>query len=386
MIVDELPAAAAAPPSASAHGSLAALLAGLRPLFPPALAPTESWDRLLAGCGALPALVAGYMGFEFRLGRTAAGADLCAALRPDGPLAAHLAARGRCAAPGSPEAALGAFVDVFSAQQAPWARRSRLVLLEYDLARVPAQPAGTTLPGLFLTLRAPSRGVPADSAADLADVLAAGLPAAIGLLPLAAERRGVDRVLAALPPAARVLNAGVFPARRPRALRLVVAALDASAAVALLESLSWPGPLPEVAALLAGVGGARARCGLAVDVTATGLGPRVGVELSAGAAGDDWTTTTRRDWEPLVERLGARGLLSDFQADGLLAWPGRQRVFTASGMRIACQGVNHVKVSFGAGAPGAAGAKAYAGLALLPPWAASRRARSSSERVRCGSD
>ena len=379
MIVDELPAAAAAPPSTpapdplSAPGSLAALLAGLRPLFPPALAPADAWERLRAGCGALPALVAGYMGFEFRLGQAVAGADLCAALHPDGPLAAHLAERGRLAAPGSPDAALGAFVRAFTAQAAPWARQARLVLLEYDVARGPLRPAGTTLPGVFLTLRGRSRG----AAADLAGVLAAGFPAATGLRPLTAERRVAERILAALPPAAGVLNAGVFPARRPRALRLVVTGLTASDAVGLLKSLAWPGPLAEVAALLSGVGGICTRCGLALDATTAGLGPRVGVELSAGAAGDDWTTTTRRDWEPLVERLGALELLSGARADGLLAWPGRQRVFTASGGRIACQGINHVKVSFGAAAPAA---KAYAGLALLP-----RGARvPPSERVRCG--
>ena len=364
MIVDELPAAAAAPPSASAPdplsapGTLAALLAGLRPLFPAALAPADAWDRLLAGCGALPALVAGYMGFEFRLGEADAGADLCAALHPDGPLAAHLAGKGRTAAPGSPDAALGAFVSAFTAQEAPWARQARLVLLEYDVARGPLRPAGTTLPGIFLTLRPRPRG----AAADLARVLAAGFPAAAGLRPLAAERRVVERILAVLPPAARMLNAGVFPVRRPRALRLVVTGLDASGALGLLKALAWPGPLAEVAALLSGVGGVCTRCGLALDVTAAGLGPRVGVELSVGAAGADWTTTTRRDWEPLVDSLGALGLLSASRADGLLAWPGRQRVFTASGGRIACQGVNHVKVSFGAAAPAA---KAYAGLALL---------------------
>ena len=184
----------------------------------------------------------------------------------------------------------------------------------------------------------------------------------------------VETVLAALPPGAGVLNAGVFPARHPRGLRLVAAGLDAAGVVALLESQSWPGPADEVAALLADAGGARTRYGLSVDVTAAGLGPRAGVELRARAAGDDWTTTTRRDWEPLVERLRARGLIAASRAAGLLAWPGRQRVFTASGARIAYQGINHVKVSFGAGAPRA---KAYVGLALLRPQAA----RSSSGKV-----
>ena len=351
----------------SASGSLAALLSGLRPLFPPSLVAGAGWRRLLDGSQKLAAVVAGYMGFEFRLGRAEPCADLCAALYPGGPLAACLVARGRAAPPGSPETLLGSFAAALTAQDTPWARRTRLALLEYDLAG--AAPTAPAPPGVFLTFREPERPRADGPAADLAEVISDGLPAAAGLPPFPEARRGVDRILGALDGPAHVSNAGVFPGRRARALRVVVAGLAAAGVTRLLDSLSWRGPLAAVRGLLSELGAAHTAVGLSLDVTASGLGPRAGVELFAGPGGGAWATSSRRDWEPLVERLAAGGLCLPSKASGLLAWTGRSRVFTASGLRIACRGVNHVKVSFGAGPPSA---KAYAGLALLRPGPVSR--------------
>ena len=360
------PDAVSAPSPVPARGSLAALLVGLRPLCPPALLSGAGWDRLLAGCRALPAVVAGYMGFEFRLGQAGPAADLCAALYPGGPLAGHLAARGHAAPRGSPEALLGSFAAAFTAREAPWARRTRLALLEYDLAR--AAPSAPGLPGVFLTFQEPAPSRAEGPAADLADIVVDGLPAAVGLPPFRAARRGVDRVFGALRGGACVSNAGVFRGRPAHTLRVVVAGLGASGVTDLLDSLSWRGPLSAVRRLLSELGPACTAIGLSVDVAEAGIGPRAGVELFAGPAGGAWAAGSRRDWEPLVDRLVARRLCRPAKGAGLLAWTGRQRVFTASGVRIACQGVNHVKVSFGAGPPSA---KAYAGLALLPPKAGS---------------
>ena len=360
------PDAVSAPPPVPASGSLAAVLAGLRPLCPPSLLSGDGWDRLLAGSRALPAVVAGYMGFEFRLGQTAPAADLCAALYPGGPLAGHLAARGRAAPRGSPDARLGSFAAAFTARKAPWARRTWLALLEYDFAgTAPPTPA---LPGVFLGFREPARSGAAGPVADLADVVAEGLPAAVGLPAFPEARRGIERVLGALGGRAHLTNAGVFRRRPAHTLRLVVAGLGVSGAADLLESLSWQGPLSAVRRLLSELGPACAGFGLSVDVTGSGIGPRAGVELFAGPPDGAWAAGSRRDWEPLVDRLVARRLCTPAKAAGLLAWPGRQRVFTAAAARVACQGVNHVKVSFGTGPPSA---KAYAGLALLAPNAGS---------------
>ena len=363
------PVSPPAPPDAvsahspvSARGSLAALLAGLRPLCPPALLSGAGWDRLLAGSRALPAVVAGYMGFEFRLGQADPAADLCGALYPGGPLAGHLAARGRSAPRGSPEALLGSFAAAFTAREAPWARRTWLALLEYDLART-VSPAPAP-PGVFLAFREPAPSRAEDPAADLADIVAEGLPAALGLPPFPEARHGVERVLGALGGRAHVMNAGIFRGRPACTSRLVVAGLGVSGVADLLESLSWRGPLAAVRGLLAELGPACTGFGLSVDVTGAGIGPRAGVELFAGPPGGAWAAGSRRDWEPLVDRLVARRLCTPAKGSGLLAWTGRQRVFTAAGVRVACRGVNHVKVSFGAGPPSA---KAYAGLALLPP-------------------
>lgn len=350
--------ASPSPPTAS---PLRGVLAGLAPLFPPSLLAGEGFDRILAVGARLPAVAAGYMGFELPLGRPEPAADLCAALYPGGPLAGFLARSGRSARPGSAEAALGAFAGRFTARDAPWARATRVSLLEYDAA---GEPPAAGLPGVFLVFHRPVAIGGGASAARIADVAVRGLPGALGLPALSAARPAVLQVLEAFAGAARVSNAGIFPRRSADSLRLVFVGAGAAWVDGALRSLAWRGPADDLRAALADLGRFPISLGLSLDVDAAGVGPRIGLELFAGPAGGAWAEGSPSDWEPLMEHLTGLGLCSPEKAAGLRAWSGRRRVFTAWGVRIACRGVNHVKVSFGGAAPSA---KAYAGLALLPP-------------------
>ena len=353
-------AAPASPPPPTA-APLRGLLVGLAPLFPASLLSGKGFDRILAVATHLPVVAAGYMGFELPLGRPEPTADFCAALYPGGPLADFLVTSGRSARPGSAEAALGAFADHFTARDAPWARATRVALLEYDAAA--ATPAAG-LPGVFLVFHRPVAVAGGGSAARIADVAVRGLPGALGLPALSAARPAVLRVLEAFAGSARVSNAGIFPRRSADGLRLVFVGAGASWIEGALRSLAWRGPADDLRAALADLGRFPSSLGLSLDVDAAGVGPRIGLELFAGRAAGAWAAGSPSDWEPLVERLVGLGLCAPEKAAGLLAWSGRRRVFTAWDVRVACRGVNHVKVSFGREAPSA---KAYVGLALLAP-------------------
>ena len=134
-------------------------------------------------------------------------------------------------------------------------------------------------------------------------------------------------------------------------VRLLLKRLDASQA--LDSVLGVLGQVDDVSGV---------RCGLSSDLSAGGAGPRLGVELYSAARGN-WTSAPRSAWRPLLDRLAEHGFCTADQADGLVEWIGTERLFADRRTYRLRRGVNHVKVSVGAGDPAA---KAYAGLAIFP--------------------
>ena len=347
------------------------VLAGLQPIIPAGMLSGPGLDRVLSVADRLPAVAAGYMGFELRLDRPEPAADLCAALYPGGPLAGWLSSSGRRARPGTPLAALGGFADRYTRREAAWARASRLAILEYDAAD---DPPADGLPGVFLIFARPLpiRGT---AAAGVAAAAADGLPGALGLPALSAVRPRVEAVLSAFADSALVSNVGVFPARSRDSVRLVFAGLNPSSVPGMLPAAGWPGPSGEIRRALGDFGGLVRSLGLSLDVDASGVGPRTGLEFFAGPPGGAWAEGSPSDWTPLLDRLKSLGLCLPAKADALREWTGRRRVFTSWGVRAACRGVNHVKITFGAGSPSV---KAYVGLALLDPAASGPAGRPGS--------
>ncbi len=339
--------------------SLRPVLAGLQPIIPAGMLSGPGLDRVLSVADRLPAVAAGYMGFELRLDRPDPAADLCAAFYPGGPLAGWLSSSGRGARPGTPPAALGGFADRYTRREAAWARASRLAILEYDAAD---DPPADGLPGVFLIFARPLP-IRGRAAPGVAAAAAGGLPGALGLPALPAVRPRVEGVLSAFGDSALVSNVGVFPARSRDSVRLVFAGLNPSSVPGMLLAAGWPGPSGEITRALGDFGGLVRSLGLSLDVDASGVGPRAGLELFAGPP-DGWAEDSPSDWTPLLDRLEALGLCLPAKADALRGWTGRSRVFTSWGVRVACRGVNHVKITFGVGAPSV---KAYVGLALLDP-------------------
>ena len=184
-----------------------------------------------------------------------------------------------------------------------------------------------------------------------------GLPALTGLAPR------LSSLLDGLPRGTLLANAGFFPARSTSTLRIVVAGVRLVDVRPLLKRLDASQALDCVLGVLGQVDDVcGVRCGLSLDLSEAGVGPRLGVELYSAVLGD-WTTAPRSAWRPLLDRLAERGFCTPGQAGGLAEWIGIERLFSDRRAYRLLRGLNHVKVSVGADDPAA---KAYAGLAIFP--------------------
>ena len=347
--------------TAAAESGVADLL---RPLIPRALLDGAGWDRLLAAITALPDTGLGsFFGCEFRLGEATPAADLGVVVWPRSALARHYIRRGEGAPPRSPAAALGGYLSRLG--QAGSALRSGIagMMLEYDLVAPPAgaEPAGPQAePGIFLK---PPPAAAAASNDHPAAAAVAALTGAVGWTDAGREQRAAAQALAALPPRARVAQIGAMPSRRPRAVRLVLEDIERGELAGLLERWGRRAALGPAAEALSHFEEVLPRFRLAVDVTAAGLLPRLGVELyhagSWGDGPDGWLRTGRRDWRPALERLTQRGWCLPAKAQGLLEWCAFDRMFDRRGVFLVYKGINHVKLSLTAAG---VDAKAYAGM------------------------
>ena len=352
------------------EASFADVLHELRPLFPLTLLDGEGWARVLERVAELPAAAAAFFAFELRLGDPDPSADVSVLLAPDVAAAAALefpvaqrfvreTRSGACLRPS--RAALASCISGFGRADSALARWAAGALLEYDVAEPGAASRGAT-PGIYFVLRerpGPSgHDVQASARRDIARTLAN----ACGWTADFAEQREVERAIDALPRGARVVHAGAMPDRVARAIRLVVRDIDAAAAPDFLERLRWPGPIASATGILTDLLTVCSRFALSFDVTARGVGRRLGLEMYAGR-GSGWHDTTRRDWRPCVERLVEKDWCTAPKARGLLACPERRKMYSDNAVFLAHQGINHVKITV---AGDVAEAKAYVGMSFLP--------------------
>ena len=353
------------------EASFADVLRGLRPLFPSSLLDGEGWLRLLERVAELPAAAAAFFGFEFRLGDPDPSADVCVPLTSDVaaaasleyPVARRFVREARSAAPLQPSrAALARCISEFGQADSVLASWAKGVLLEYDVAALPAGSRRT--PGIFFALRKEREG--GGSGRDVQNIarhdIARTLANACGWSADPAAQRAVERAFDALPSGARINQAGAMPDRAGRAIRLVAQGIDETEVPALLARLRWPGPVAAVSDILAGLHAVSSKVALSFDITAQGPGPRLGLEIYA-KGGSGFQATTRGDWQPCVARLVEKDWCTASKARGLLAWPGHQKVYADKAVFLAHQGINHLKVTI---AGDAVEAKGYVGMSFVP--------------------
>lgn len=353
------------PPGGDARDTFASILGGCRPLFPPGLLGSTGWKRLLDRARRLPLSVTDtHFGFEFELGETSPYADLFVVARPGSDLSRHYVREGAHAARGSAAAALAAAFREQSANPDSYLAHSVAgVVMEYDLAGC-VSPRPSSPPGIFLAPRNKTsgsrNGFPEHG--DPAGLLAA-LAAAVGWNGHEKVLPQVERIVEALPETGYVFQGGALPARSPQAFRILVKGVGKEEIPAVLERLEWPGPVAEAAEVLAHMDHLVDYVAISVDVTARGLGPRLGLELYRPLK---WHAVDRRGWRPFIARIEERGWCLPAKAEGLRSWPGTERLIGWGEMYLVRQGINHVKVVVERGARTTA--KAYAGMDVRP-WA-----------------
>ena len=317
----------------------------------------------MRGARLLPRSVADtHFGFEFHLAEPSADADLVVLAIPESDLARHYVSEGKRAEPGSPAAALAAGLERQTAAPDSYlARGVRAMMLEYDLAGLaPHQPVPP--PGVFFSPRSSGPGsrdgfTEHRDPAGLLEALAvtAGWSGHGEMLPT------VDRIIAALPETASVFQAGALPGRSPKAFRILVWGAAQEEVPALLERLEWPGSTAAATAVLSAMEDLTTYVAIGLEVTAQGIGPRLGLELYRPVR---WFDVDPMGWNPFIERVTEQGWCVPDKADGLRRWPGAERLLGEEAIYIVRQGISYFKVVVERGARTAA--KAYTGMSVLP--------------------
>ena len=356
-------------PAEAASGVFAPVLQSCRPLFPPELVGDGGWACLLDRARGLPRSVSDTpFGFEFHLGKPIPDADFCFMAQPGTDVAWHFIREGARAERGSPPAArvaaaaLAAGLQEQAADPESYlARAVAGVILEYDLVGLaPGRPPPP--PGIFLLPRhdAPGSRDGLSEHRNPASVLPA-LAATAGWNGDEEMLGTVERIYAALPEHGYVFQVGAFPARSPRAFRILVGGVAKERVPALLEQVEWLGPTDEAAAVLADMDGLFDRVAVSLDARAEGPGPRLGLELYRPR---NWSTADRPGWRALIARLVERGWCLPEKAEGLRRWPGIEGLLGGGKLHLVHQGINHVKVVVERDAR--TEAKAYVGMEIRP--------------------
>ena len=332
--------------------AFSAILDALSRAVPPALIGVVGWRRLRDRVRGLPVEPGTGFGFELRLGAAAADADIFVMLPRTGALTDHFIRHGEWT---------GEFGDRLAAieRRAPW---TEILAVEYDVA---VGPHGAP-PGLFVRIRADPAGS-GEAEVPAAETVAEWLTGAVGWRLDGRERRALARTFEGMSAAGVAVDClGVMPGRPVRAYKVNSRSTEPARALAVLEMLGWKGPAGAVATFLAAFEGSFRTLRIAVGVTAEGVLPHVGLEVFQGEAGS-LCHPGAEPWGPFVSRLREHGLCLPEKLDGLMAWPGRELVFSERKTFGLLTGIGHIKVSFAARNGGTAvEAKAYPVAGYLP--------------------
>ena len=313
--------------------------------FAPALVKEQGMTRVIQAAREFPAAFT--YGFEFRLGEEAAATDFSLAFgrsqqesrilsgaHPNIDLSERLRAQPAW------QAARALLGDWLGARGAPW-QGVEYVWLEFDTA---SSDQAVQSPSIFFSTGhgADRRGL----ALALAERLQGGSGATAACL---------EKVFSSPYAQESLFQIGTMLARTGGALRLCLGLCHPLSIVPFLREIGWPGPLPELTALLDQLVAWGARLSLQIDV-GDAVGPKVGVECYA-PSGERILGQTEA-WRPMLDGLVAAGLCLPQKRDALLAWVGGHRARLLWTRRYGRR-VSHLKLVYQVGRPLQAKAYAY---------------------------
>lgn len=342
--------------------SFGELLGRLRNRFPAELVGDPEWEGLVESARVLPAeLAAGLFGFELPLHERRPTADLGIAVVAGTKSASFFGQDAQARDGHRSVARVGPLLRKMGRQGSSLRRiLEQSVLLEYD-----SGPGGRELrdPGIFLYAPQPTGGAGIRQLRDLRIGLDA-IESAMLWERDNAERREAERVFRAMEPEWYVRSIGAFPARG-RAVRLAVAGFRNPSSVALFfERVGRLDCQSTVFSTLARLNANNAYEDVAIhfDITARGLGPRLGV--SPLAHGPAPVSTEVRGWRPLLESLEKDGLAVPQKLSALATGCSGVKVLLGRASPLVLrQGIHHIKLGLTGNALNEAKAYIFASMA-----------------------
>lgn len=324
-------------------GSMAELLARIRPQVSARLIDGPGWERLLERADESPPTMAAFpFGFELPLQDPEPRADLGLSLVGESRTASFYQERNRAGEADPSAARLAGLLDETDREDS-FLRRviGRKMLLEYDAGR--ASDGGRPDPGVFLY---PVEDAIAGDGQRLRELGAVhdALVLACGWSPDTAERQHLEAVYRRLNPDTLVRAVGAFPSR-DRAIRIAVTGFTRAPEVAaFLDRAGWPGDsaVAGVAASFFEERSAFAYMGVHLDIGANGVGPSLG--LSLFPHDNEWLKDIRH-WAAIIDVIGEQGYALPDKLTELANWSmGSTTLFGRSGPFMLVRGIHHIKL------------------------------------------
>jgi hypothetical protein len=296
---------------------LAATLDLIAPVLPTELVPPESYVRLHAAAGRLPAALTHWVFLECHLTAPQARTDITFSVDVSDAVVLGTLDRWR---------RLAAFGRRWGDARSQWHEHIARVWLEFDLD-------GETEvgPSLFLELRTQESW---DVVARATDRLSS---AQASLL-----RRCVDE----LPSTARVLYVGLFSPRGSHAVRLCVVGIGDTEIPAYLERVAWPGDYDALAAELTACRAAHVAGVGVLDLDiGSSVRPEIGLEFMFRR---ETQARGRLCDAALLDRLVEHEWCRDAQRRAFETWPGSTHTIMPHELweSVLYRRLNHVKVTF----------------------------------------
>lgn len=345
-------------------------LHGVRHAFPDSLFDVggQRWQHLLARAAAVPAsLIENSFGFEVRLGRSEPGADFCVTIKAGSKTASEFLSfppRGKYDTLKESDETLdhdlkiepvphrngGELMSLLSdiARTGSFANnavRGGTIIFEYDVVEL--EHATYPSPAVFWGL---TDFVSADQMEKIENML--DLVTGVATEPSHAERqRSAERqqtikssplrtIAEATMPYGRISQVGNFVGRNRSDIRILVRMDHCSSIGEFLQAVGWSGNIGKATEVVSMFNFEDVKFGVALDVDADGVGPRIGLEVAAKGG---WIGTRFGDWQPLVDVLVENGLCRADKANGLRKWCGYMRLFGRE-MCVLLKGINHFKI------------------------------------------